>query len=846
MTLRNRELLNLIAVSLLTAIGFASVYIARSSLVDAGSLTYAGIFVALYLLAHLVARFTVPFADPVLLPLSALLAAIGVTMIYRLDPDDALRQGLWIVIAVGLFALTLVALRHDYRLLESYKYLFGISAILLLMLPALPGLGQTINGARLWVKVGSFQFQPGELAKIFLIIFLAGYLREKREVLAQGRIKDFGPLLLIWGAAMLVLVQTNDLGSALLQFGIFLAMLYVATGRAAFALAGLGLFIAGAAFIYHFVGHVHERVTIWLHPWTDEPVFCASTGELALRQDCGSFQLVKSLYSIANGGFGGTGLGKGTFTTTAGDPIIPFLNTDFIYSAIAQELGLVGAAGLLLVFMLFVARGMRVALMADDGFSKLLAAGLTFGFALQTFIIVGGVLRVIPLTGITLPFVSYGGSSVVANFILLALLLLVSNRANAQASSGCARLRMNRQITRLALAGVGLIVALVVATTYWQTWAAGDLADRQDNQIERVAQFTIKRGEIKTQGALLARNVAKKVGGRTLYFRDYPTDGLAAHVVGYSTQSRFRTGLERSMNDYLTGSNANLSTVLDTTLDRLKGATIEGNDLQLTLNARAQQVALQSLGSRCGAVVALEPDTGKVLVMASSPTYNPNDVEGNFDRATGTRADCKRPDALLNRATAGLYAPGSTFKVVTAVGRDRLRPLQADLELRRSGLLRGLRQAGQQLRHLVALRPARPAHGAEVLGQLGLLQHRQGARSEEAGRVHEALRLLLDPAPGDAHERAGAERPLQGDGDLRPDGGHRRRPGPVRLRPGAPAGDAAADGDGRRDDRERRCRHAALRRRPGRRTERLDRRPHEAAGSRPGRQARNGEGQSRR
>ena len=433
LTSRNRELLNLIAVSLLTAIGFASVYIARSEDVNAVSLTYAGIFMALYLAAHLVARYTVPYADPVLLPLAALLSAIGVTVIYRLEPADAGRQSLWVVIGVVLFALTLIALRHDYRRVESYKYLFGISAILLLMLPALPGIGQTINGARLWVKVGSFQFQPGELAKIFLIIFLAGYLRDKREVLAQGRIKDFGPLLLIWGAAMLVLVQTNDLGSALLQFGIFLAMLYVATGRAAYALAGLGLFIAGSAFVYHFVGHVHERVTIWLHPWTDQPVYCASTGELALRQDCGSFQLVKSLYSIANGGFGGTGLGKGTFTTTAGDPIIPFLNTDFIYSAVAQELGLVGAAGLLLVFMLFVARGMRVALMADDGFSKLLAAGLTFGFALQTFIIVGGVLRVIPLTGITLPFVSYGGSSVVANFILLALLLLVSNRANAHA-----------------------------------------------------------------------------------------------------------------------------------------------------------------------------------------------------------------------------------------------------------------------------------------------------------------------------------------------------------------------------------------------------------------------------
>jgi cell division protein FtsW (lipid II flippase) len=432
-TQRNRELLNLIAVGLLTAIGFASVYIARSSLVDATSLTYAGIFFALYLAAHLVARFAVPEADPVLLPLAALLSAIGVTMIYRLNPDDAFRQALWIVIGVALFALTLLALRHDYRRLESYKYLFGISSVVLMLLPAVPGIGQTINGARLWVRIGSFQFQPGELAKIMLIVFLAAYLRDKRETLAQGRLKDFGPLLLIWGAAMLVLVQTNDLGSALLQFGIFLAMVYVATGRAAYALAGMALFLGGSALVYHYVSHVHERVTIWLHPWTSEPVYCAQTGELALRQDCGSFQLVKSLYSIGNGGFGGTGLGRGTFTTTSGDPIIPFLNTDFIYSAIAQEVGLIGSAGLLLVFMLFVARGMRVALVANDGFSKLLAAGLTFGFALQTFIIVGGVLRVIPLTGITTPFVSYGGSSVVANFVLLAGLLLVSNRANALA-----------------------------------------------------------------------------------------------------------------------------------------------------------------------------------------------------------------------------------------------------------------------------------------------------------------------------------------------------------------------------------------------------------------------------
>jgi len=432
MTARNRELLTLIAVGLITAIGFASVYIARSEVVSGASLTYAGIFFGLYLASHLVARATVPYADPYLLPLTALLTAIGVTMIYRLEPDDAFRQSLWVVIGVALFAVTLLVLRHDYRRIERYKYLFGLGSLVLLALPAAPGIGQTINGANLWVKIGPLQFQPGELAKIMLIVFLAGYLREKREALAQGRLKDFGPLLLIWGAAMLVLLQTNDLGSALLQFGIFLAMLYVATARASFAAAGLALFMLGATAVYQVIDHVQQRVTIWLQPWTEEPVFCAQTGAQALRQDCGSFQLVKSLYSIGNGGFGGTGLGQGTFTTTSGDPIIPFLNTDFIYSAIAQELGLVGSAALLLVFMLFVARGMRVALQADDGFSKLLAAGLTFGFALQTFIIVGGVLRVIPLTGITLPFVSYGGSSVVANFVLLAGLLLVSNRANAQ------------------------------------------------------------------------------------------------------------------------------------------------------------------------------------------------------------------------------------------------------------------------------------------------------------------------------------------------------------------------------------------------------------------------------
>ena len=431
LTNRNRELLYLGVVGVLTGIGFASVYIARQAVVSWGSLGYALFFFGLYLAAHLVARMTVPNADPYLLPMAGLLTAVGVTEIYRLGPSDAFKQGLWIVIGVALFALALFGLRRDYRVLEQYKYLFGITAIVLLFLPRLPGVGTTVNGARLWVHVGGFTFQPGELAKICLIVFLAAYLREKREVLAQGRAKDVGPLLVIWGGTMLVLASSNDLGSGLLYFGIFLAMLYIATARLSFVLVGVALFLVGGYAAYERIGHVHERVTIWLHPWTTQRVFCPSTGGLALRQDCESYQLVKSLYSIGNGGFGGAGLGKGTFTSTDGHSLIPFVNSDFIYSALAQELGLIGVAALLLVIMLFVARGMKIALQADDGFSKLLAAGLTFGFAFQTFIIVGGVLRIIPLTGITLPFVSYGGSSVIANFVLLAGLLLVSDRANA-------------------------------------------------------------------------------------------------------------------------------------------------------------------------------------------------------------------------------------------------------------------------------------------------------------------------------------------------------------------------------------------------------------------------------
>ena len=420
MSLRTRELLNLLLVGLLTAAGFASVYIARQDVVSAGSLSYAAFFVALFVVAHVVLRLRLPYADPYLLPLGGLLCAIGLTEIYRIEPDLAFRQGLWVVVGVAVFA-ALVLFVRDYRALDNVKYVLGLSAIALLVLPALPGIGRTINGATLWVDLGPLVFQPGELAKVLIVVFLAGYLRDNREMLSfgvgSGRLpspKHLGPLLLIWGGAMLVLFQTRDLGGALLYFAIFLVMLYTATARWSFVAVGLGLVLLGAFALYQVIPHVQDRVEGWLDPWSDPQ------GE--------TYQLVQSIYAISGGGVFGSGLGRGILVSPEGESYIPFLETDFIFSAVAQELGLAGAAAVVLLYLLFAFRGFRISMLADDGFSKLLAAGLTAAVAIQAFIIIGGVTGLIPLTGITLPFVSYGGSSIVANFVVLALLLMVSDR----------------------------------------------------------------------------------------------------------------------------------------------------------------------------------------------------------------------------------------------------------------------------------------------------------------------------------------------------------------------------------------------------------------------------------
>jgi len=421
-TARTRELLNLIVVGILTGLGFASVYIARQEEISTGSLSYAGIFFALYLAAHVVARLTVPYADPYLLPMAALLTAVGLTEIYRLDPDDALRQGVWVIVAAGCFAATLLVFRRDYRILESYKYLCGLGAIALLVLPAVPGIGRTVNGARLWVAVGPLQFQPGEIAKIALAVFFAGYLVRNRDSLSMvgrkflgmrfPRARDLGPLLVVWALSMSVIVFQRDLGTALLYFGLFLVMLYVATSRLSWVVLGLSLFIGGAIIASQTLDYVGNRFANWLDPFNAER-FDQEFG--------GSYQLVQGLFGLANGGLIGTGWGQGR------PDITPVPQSDYIIASLGEELGLAGVFAILALYLLFVARGFRIGFAGQDDFGKLLGVGLAFVVALQVFIVVGGVTRVIPLTGLTTPFLAAGGSSLVANWIIVALLLRLSD-----------------------------------------------------------------------------------------------------------------------------------------------------------------------------------------------------------------------------------------------------------------------------------------------------------------------------------------------------------------------------------------------------------------------------------
>jgi cell division protein FtsW (lipid II flippase) len=437
MRARNRELAGLIPASLLVTAGFAGVFIQRSNQLSNISLTYGAIFLGLCILAHIFIRVTLPYADPYIFPLVAVLACFGLVMVYRIDSTLARQQAQWFVLGLILFVGTIIAFR-DYRKLEQYRYVIMAVSLVLLILPRIPGFGDQVNGAYIGVHIpGVFVFQPTEFAKIGLVVFLASYLRDTRQLLAQGRrvlglnippLKHLGPVLVIWGLAMLILFLLHDIGSSLMFYGGLLAVLYVATNRVSFAVVGLVAFAIGAWYIGTHIPHVHDRITAWLHPFTAHEY----------NKVGGSFQLANAQFAQAAGGLFGQGFGQSMITVPGSSPVaylIPAPSTDMIYAVITDELGLFGAAALLLTYLILISRGFKAAVLSADSFSKLMATGLSAILALQVFVIVGGVTRVIPLTGVTLPFVSYGGSSIVANFVLVALLLLVSDRARRTASA---------------------------------------------------------------------------------------------------------------------------------------------------------------------------------------------------------------------------------------------------------------------------------------------------------------------------------------------------------------------------------------------------------------------------
>ncbi len=424
---RNTELGLILLGTLVTVGAYLLASLAEDATIPANIGPFLAVLLGLQLAAHLAVRRLAPEADGTLVPIAGLLNGLGYVFIVRLDEakpgahDLAGLQSAWAVVGIVAFVGTLLVIRRV-RDLERYRWTIGLAGVTLLLLPLLPGIGRTINGAKIWVGIGPVSFQPGEFAKILLALFFASYLVEKRELLAVSRfrvgplslpdLKHLGPVLLAWGVSLLVMVREKDLGSSMLFFALFVALLWVATERASYLLIGVVLFAGGAVLANHEFSHVQERVEVWLDPWKDP------------KGD--GYQIVESQFAFAAGGVSGTGIGLGSPTR------IPYAETDFIFAAIGEELGLIGATGVLVCYLLMIGAGLRTALRTSVPFERLLATGLTVLLGLQSFLIIAGVTRVLPLTGVTLPFVSYGGSSLVANYVLLALLLRISDDTSSR------------------------------------------------------------------------------------------------------------------------------------------------------------------------------------------------------------------------------------------------------------------------------------------------------------------------------------------------------------------------------------------------------------------------------
>lgn len=678
MSRRTTELLLLIAAAFPVTLLYATYVVTTGAALSFQTLAVPLGLLAAFAAAHIGVRIFAPGADPAILPIVFTLSGIGITFVTRLQPDASLGQVIYLFLGVALMVGTLAVVKN-LEVVKRYKYVLGFAGIILLVLPMF--IGTEIYGSKLWIKIGGFQFQPGEFAKVLIVLFLAGYLAENRELLSISnrtvlgikfpRLRLLYPLFIVWGVCLLVVAFERDLGSALLFYTIFLIMLYVATGRVSYVIIGLALLAVGAFGMYQIMSHVQVRVAIWLDPFSD-------------AQNLG-YQIVQSLFSLADGGLAGVGIGKGMAD------IIPVVASDMIFAAIGEEMGLLGGSAVLLLFMLFAVRGLTTAARAKSDLAAFSAAGLTAAISFQAFTIVGGVTKLIPLTGVTLPFMSQGGSSLLASFVIVGLLLRAGDEATGRSTeiantstdlatagyrttvrgshmrrpaldtpeSGLlGRVALANRLTRTVFLFTALFAVLIGNITYIQVIKASEYQDMPSNNHTINKARYIKRGSIITSdGLTLAESIQQADG---TYARSYPNGNLAAHVVGYYSQQYGTMGIENTQNDTLTGSKDYSS--WQNALNSLAGISEPGNSVQLTIDSRIQRAAEQALAGRVGAIVALDPRSGAVLAWASAPTFDNTNIQAAIEAANASGG---ADTSMYDRATLALYTPGSTFKVLT-------------------------------------------------------------------------------------------------------------------------------------------------------------------------------------
>jgi peptidoglycan glycosyltransferase len=653
-----------------------------------------------------------PPGEPILLPLVFFLSGLGLAMITRLAPSFVLRQLFWLAIATGLLLLvTLVPKNLNW--LRRYKYTWLIGGLLLLASTLIFGVNPSGFGARLWLRIGTLFFQPSELLKLLLIVFLAGYLADRRYhlVIARAYIgrmaiphpSYLGPMLLMWGFSIVLLIWQQDLGAALLFFGTFLGMLFVATGQFRYVWSGTVLLVVAGIMGYTLFDVVRLRVDAFLNPWLDP------LGR--------SFQIVQSLLAFANGGVFGQGLGQGLPTA------IPVVHTDFVYAAIGEEYGLLGAVGVLTCFALLVSRAFYIGLHAKSDFEHLLAVGIGTMLGLQSIVITAGTLKLMPLTGVTLPFVSYGGSSLITSFLMVGLLMFIAQgeRREEKGEEGAEKdqplqqypkyhaSRITFHALRTTTLARGLLTGFLIVAgglILWQVVAASFLIIRDDNPRLIIAEQKIDRGRLLTRGGIpIAETIIDK---DDLAHRRYPYPGLSS-VTGYYSIRYGIGGTETTFDPILRGTvdQSREKKILDDLLHR----PLVGRDVTLTIDLPAQVAADVALGNREGAVVVIDIETGAILVMSSHPAYDPNTLDEVWDSLSRDEGG-----PLLNRATQGLFPVGDLARLIGLIG------------LYETGVTLPLEPLTTSLEETLA--PLGPTGYSATAHQLGLMRPLSGLHSQ--------------------------------------------------------------------------------------------------------------------